>query len=354
MGICEDTPDEKLTFAQLEQLEQSADPVDVARVKRVHEEWSLAMAHIVKAHQDRLFGRIKLPKTLPDKTVFFDYALGKLGKNLIDGGMLSKALVPGTLGKAIAGNLLDSVNMPSLMDDSKFASVVASMSKLDGLTEGLVAKSAFADVVGASGIGKLADVTAMASESFAIPKQPWQEQFSESMRREQYALNESLAEVTRISREREGHKYEAEQAAIATRRLLDALVDLAHAQQAQQLTQAAMLSKMAEEMAELTEHAKTAAAEDDKRWRKSWRAQKAELSAAMLAAILAGVAVWAAFAAAKPAVVNVPAPIVRVEAPTTADPPVELPPAEVPSAEQPPAERRRPAVRAGREDLVGG
>lgn len=130
-------------------------------------------------------------------------------------------------------------------------------------------------------------------------------------------LERSMRRIQQIQAERDQHQYDAEEAAINTARLLDAMVDLSHAQQEQLASQAELMRAMVTETAALASLARTSEEQDNTRWRKSWLAQRAELIIAGLAAILAGAAIWAAFAAARPPVVNVPAPIVKVEVPTT-------------------------------------
>jgi hypothetical protein len=141
--------------------------------------------------------------------------------------------------------------------------------------------------------------------------------WAERSRADAERLERTMREVHQIQAERDQHKYDAEEAAIDTARLLDAMVELSHAQQSQLSTQAELLQAMVNETAALADLARASEEQDNTRWGKSWFAQRAELIIAGLAATLAGVAIWAAFAAAQAPVVNVPAPIVKVEVPTT-------------------------------------
>lgn len=151
--------------------------------------------------------------------------------------------------------------------------------------------------------------------SFRLPMLEWQKQFTASMREGEEERSRALAELAKIQGERAARRSAAEAATIDTPLLLDALVSLSEAQQAQLGRLQTLLHAMVEQTAALTQLTSSGAIEDDRRWRKAWPAQKAEVTLAALAAVAAMIAIWAAFAAAKPPVVHLPPPVVNVETP---------------------------------------
>ncbi len=176
------------------------------------------------------------------------------------------------------------------------------------------------------------------SASFLLPKTRWQEQFTASMLEGEEDRKRAMANVAKALSDGSQHRHEAETAAIHTARLLDALVSLSQAQQAQLGSLQNLLQAMVEQTAALTELTSSGAIQDDKRWHKAWPAQKAEVLLAAIAAVAAIAAIWAAFAAARPPVVRVPPPVVNIELPTTTStPPVVAPDVQAPPAVSPSA-----------------
>ena len=314
-----------------------------ANLDSLRDELTRAVVQVDDA-QRGLLASVKISDSVLSRTVL-NNAFRNVGTAVLSDAFRVKGLIPEASTKMSDERLMTKVKVSeSLLGNAKLAEAFDAMAKLNQKTAAsLMPKFDFGEPLGASNAikGALAKVapdpqlTAMFDQvagSFTMQRPAWQTDFSESIRRHEAETSRRLAEVNVLRAKRDAQTIEAEQAAITTSQLIESLVELVAAQSAQQQTQALMLGQMTEQIAELTSTVKAQADEDNRRWRKAWLVQRAELLAAAVAAALGAGAIWASFAAAKPPVVNVPAPIVRIQTPAAR--PVQQPPAD-PAVEQP-------------------